>query len=486
MISTDPRSGAEVARFPVADSAAVAAAVSRAETAAHWWSALGFTERRRRLLRWRALLARRMPEAARLVSAETGKPYADAVTEIAVGIGDIDWAARHARRVLGPRRVRRVRTLPEAAARLEYRPYGVVGVIGPWNYPVLTPLATIAYALAAGNAVVFKPSEHTPTVGQFLADTLTDVVHEHPLLTCVHGDGATGAALCRSGVDKVAFTGSTVTARRVMAACAESLTPVVVEAGGKDALIVDDDADVAAAAEACVWGAFTNAGQACVGIERAYVAAAVYDDFLSRVIAHARRLTVGPGEDADLGPITVTAQIDVIRRHIEDALARGARAVVGGPEAVRPPYVHPTVLVEVPTDALVMREETFGPVLSVTAVSGVEEALRLANDSPYGLGGAVYGRRRALATARRLRSGMTAVNDVLSFAGMSSLPWGGVGGSGIGRLRGDDGLREFAHAKSIVVRQARSPLPTRTFARTPRDTQRLVRLYRWLYGRSPR
>ena len=427
-----------------------------------------------------------MPEVARLLRAETGKPYADAVIEVAVGIGDIDWAARHARRVLRPRRVRRVRTLPEAAARLEYRPYGVVGVIGPWNYPVLTPLAAIAYALAAGNTVVFKPSEHTPAVGQWLADTLAEVVAEQPLLTCVHGDGSTGAALCRAGVGKIAFTGATATARRVMATCAQTLTPVVLEAGGKDAFIVDADADLDAAAEACVWGAFTNAGQACVGIERAYVVAEVYEAFLSRVVARAKRLTVGPDEAADLGPITVPGQIEVIRQHIDDALARGGRAVVGGPEAVDPPYVHPTVLVEVPAEAAAAREETFGPVLTVTPVSDVEEGLRLADDSPYGLGGAVFGRRRAVATASRLRSGMTAVNDALSFAGMSSLPWGGMGGSGIGRLRGEAGLREFAQAKSIVVRQARSPLPSRTFDRTPRDTERMVRLYRWLYGRAPR
>ena len=239
-----------------------------------------------------------------------------------------------------------------------------------------------------------------------------------------------------------------------MAACAEA-SPGGSGGWRQGRLDRRRDADAAAAAEACV-GCLHQRWSACVGIECLCRRRGVRR-LSVQAIAHARRLTVG-GRDADLGPITVTAQIDVIRRHIEDALARGARAVVGGPEAVRPPYVHPTVLVEVPTDALVMREETFGPVLSVTAVSGVEEALRLANDSPYGLGGAVYGRRRALATARRLRSGMTAVNDVLSFAGMSSLPWGGVGGSGIERLRRRRST-PIRSRKSIVVRQARSRCP---------------------------
>ncbi|MPZ26549.1 MAG: aldehyde dehydrogenase family protein [Micromonosporaceae bacterium] len=486
LVSTNPASGEEVGRFPVADRAAVDAAVARAREAGHWWAGLGFAERRRRLLGWRALVTGRMTDVAELLHAETGKPVAEAVVETAAAISDIDWAARHARRVLRPRRVRRVLAVAEAAAHLEYRPYGVVGVIGPWNYPVLTPIGSIAYALAAGNAVVHKPSELTPAVGQWLADTFAELVPEHPVLQVVHGDGETGAALCLAGVDKLSFTGSTATAKRVMAACAQTLTPVVLEAGGKDAMIVAADADLDAAAQACVWGALTNAGQTCVGIERAYVAAGVYDAFLERVVERAGRLTVGAGDGADLGPITLPGQIDVIRRHLDDALARGARPVLGGPDTVRPPFVYPTILVDVPPDALAMREETFGPTLAVTPVDSMDEALRLANDSPYGLGGAVYAGRGAVALARRLRAGMVSVNDVLSFAGMTSLPWGGVGDSGFGRLRGADGLREFGQAKSIVVRQFPSLLPSRTFDRTERDVARIVKTYRLLFGRPPR
>lgn len=486
LTSTHPATGAEVGRFPVSDPAAVSAAVVRARVAGDWWAGLGHGQRRRRLLRWRSLLAQRLGELAGLVRDETGKPFPEAVVEIASAIGDIDWAARHAKRVLGPRRVRRVLPVVENSARLEYQPYGVVGVIGPWNYPVLTPVSSIAYALAAGNAVVHKPSELTPAVGQWLADTFAEVVPEEPVLHAVHGAGETGAALCHAGVDKLSFTGSTATAKRVMAACADTLTPLVLEAGGKDAMIVDADADLAAAAEACVWAAFTNAGQTCVGIERAYVAAERYDEFLAQVVARAHRLTVGDGEGADVGPITLPGQLEVIRRHIDDALARGATAALGGADAVCPPYAYPTVLVGVPPDALAVREETFGPTLVVTPVATMDEAVRLANDTPYGLGGAVFGKRRAVAVARQLRCGMASVNDVLSFAGMSSLPWGGVGASGFGRLQGDDGLREFAQAKSIVVRQAPSLLPSRTFDRTDQGVARIMKLYRLRYGRAPR
>jgi len=258
LISTHPATGAEAGRVPVASPEDVGRAVDRARAAATWWAGLGFAGRRTRLLRWRALLARRISELADLVHREGGKPVAEAVVEIVSAIEHVDWAARNAKRVLGPRRVRSRLILVEHSAHLAYQPYGVVGVIGPWNYPVLTPIGSIGYALAAGNAVVFKPSEYTPVVGQWLVDSFAEIVPEHPVLTAVHGLGDVGAALCRAGTDKIAFTGSTATATRVMAACAETLTPVVIEAGGKDAMIVDADADLDAAAEACVWGALTN------------------------------------------------------------------------------------------------------------------------------------------------------------------------------------------------------------------------------------
>lgn len=482
LVSTSPATGAEVGRYPVATAADVRRAVDRAGEAFDWWSGLGFAGRRARLLRWRALLARRITELAGLAHAEGGKPVADATVEIVSAIEHVDWAARNARRVLGHRRVRSRLILAEFSAHLEYQPYGVIGVIGPWNYPVLTPVGSIGYALAAGNAVVFKPSEYTPAVGQWLVDTFAEVVPEYPVFQAVHGLGDTGGALCRSGVSKVAFTGSTATARKVMAACAESLTPVLIEAGGKDAMIVDADADLAAAADAAVWGALTNAGQTCIGIERVYAVESVYDAFVAQVVEKAQKLTVGP-DDADLGPITMPGQIEIIRRHIEDALARGGRAVLGGADAVRPPYVHPTVLLDVPEDSAAVREETFGPTLVVNRVRDTDEAVARANALPYGLGGSVFGRRHAMSVARRLRSGMAAVNSALTFVGMSSLPFGGVGESGFGRIHGDDGLREFARPKAITRRRGPSLLPAMTFERTPADVDRLVKLTKIIYGR---
>ena len=484
LISTSPATGEEVARLPVADAAAVAAAVQRARPAAQWWAELGFAGRRERLLRWRAAIAGRIEELAELMHREGGKPVAEAIVEAGGAIDHIAWAARHARSVLGPRRKRSSLLQMEYSSRLEYLPLGVVGVIGPWNYPILTPVGSIGYALAAGNAVVFKPSEYTPAIGQWFVQRFTDVVPEQPVLQILFGTGEVGAALCRSGVDKLAFTGSTATGKKVMAACAETLTPVLLECGGKDAMIVDADADVDAAAEAAVWGGMTNAGQTCVGIERVYVADAVYDAFLDRVVARASKLKVGVEDGADFGPITMPGQIETIRRHISDALERGGRAVLGGPDAVAEPYVKPTILVDVPEDAAAVREETFGPTLTVARVADGDEAVRLANATRYGLGGAVFSRRHGLELARRLRSGMTSVNSALSFAGQPALPFGGVGDSGFGRIHGEDGLREFARPKAITSRRMPSALPSLSFDRTPRQVRLIARAIKMIHARS--
>jgi succinate-semialdehyde dehydrogenase / glutarate-semialdehyde dehydrogenase len=477
LISTNPATGEEAGRVPVASD--VAAVVARAREAAAWWLSLGFEGRKDRLLRWRSLIVQRIEELAQLTSLETGKPDADAIVEAVAAIEHVDWSAHNAKRVLRPRKTRTRLLLAEHAGHLEYQPYGVVGVIGPWNYPIVTPVGPISGALAAGNAVVFKPSEYTPIVGQWLVDTFGEIVPEQPVLQAVHGLGDVGAALCRSGVGKVAFTGSTATAKKVMAACAENLVPVVIEAGGKDALIVDADADIEAAAEAAVWGGMTNAGQTCIGIERVYAVAPVYDRLVTEIVARAGKLRTGQ----EIGPITMPKQIDIIREHIDDALAKGGRAVLGGADAVQPPFVAPTVLVDVPADSTEIRDETFGPTLTITKVRDADEAVRLANDTPYGLGGSVYGKKNAVKIARRLRSGMVAVNSTLTFVGMGNLPFGGVGDSGFGRIHGEDGLREFARPKAITVRRAKSLLPSMTFERTPAQVGSIVKAVRLLYGR---
>jgi acyl-CoA reductase-like NAD-dependent aldehyde dehydrogenase len=445
---------------------------------------LGFDGRRSRLLRWRATLANRIEELADLVHLEGGKPVAEAIVEAAGAIDHVAWAARHASRTLGPRRVRSSLLQIEYGAYLEYQPYGVVGVIGPWNYPVLTPIGSIGYCLAAGNAVVFKPSEYTPAVGQLMVDTFAEAVPEHPVLQIIHGKGDVGAMLTTSGVNKIAFTGSTATGKKIMAAAAATLTPVLLECGGKDAMIIDSDADLDAAASAAAWGGLTNAGQTCIGIERVYVVDSVHDKFVSKLVDRAKALKVGVETDSDIGPITMPAQIDTIRRHIDDALARGGTAVLGGAESVQAPYVRPTILIDVPEDSAAVTEETFGPTLTVKRVKDVDEAIALANALSYGLGGSVFGKRDAMRVARSMRSGMTSINSTLAFAGMPSLPFGGVGDSGIGRIHGADGLREFTRPKAITRRRMKSAIPAMSFERTPKQVELIKRIIRTIHGRK--
>ncbi|MDQ2791727.1 MAG: aldehyde dehydrogenase family protein [Actinomycetota bacterium] len=481
--SIDPRTGEVVAYHQVDDEAAVRTAVARAREAASWWGGLGFAERRRRLLSWRSALTRRIDELAALITAETGKPRDDARLECVLVVAHLDWAARHAEKVLRRRRVASGVLMLQEASTVEYQPYGVIGVIGPWNYPAHTPMGSIGYALAAGNAVVFKPSELTPGVGRALAESLARLVPEHPLLQVVTGFGETGVALCRSGVDKLAFTGSATTAKKVMATCAETLTPVVLECGGKDALLVDADADLAAAADAAVWGAMANAGQTCVGVERVYVVDDVAAEFTDRVVAQTRRLRTGGEPSADLGPITKPDQVDVIRDHLADALARGGTALVGGAESVRPPYVQPVVLADVPDTSTAVTDETFGPTVTLHRVANLDDAVARVNAGRYGLGASVFSGRRGAEIADRLRCGMVAINSVVSYAAVPALPFGGVGDSGFGRVHGADGLREFTRAKAVTRRRFRPVVQVLSFARPAWAIRLLLRIVRVLYGR---
>src|SRR3954462_1000737 len=383
--SLNPRTGDVVGTHPVTTPEEVRAAVARAQVGAAWWGGLSFGEREKHLQAWKGVMTRRVAQLAQLMHEETGKPHGDAMLECALAVDHLAWAASHAEKVLKRRKVPSGLVMANQAAYVEYQPLGVIGVIGPWNYPVFTPMGSIGYALAAGNAVVFKPSEYTPGVGEWLARTFLETVGR-PVLQVVTGYGETGHALCTSGVDKVAFTGSTATGKKVMAACAETLTPVVIEAGGKDALIVDEDADVEAAADAAIWGAAANAGQTCTGVERVYVHERVYDEFLTKLTEKARAVTAHEGLDSKIGPITMPKQMDVVRRHIDDAVSRGATVLVGGPDAVGDRFIQATVLTAVPQDSTAITEETFGPTVTVNRVRDMDEAVELANGTSYGLG----------------------------------------------------------------------------------------------------
>jgi acyl-CoA reductase-like NAD-dependent aldehyde dehydrogenase len=448
--SLNPATGEVIGRFPVHGPDDMAAALDAARIAQQWWWDLGWDERKERLLGWRSYIRSHMAELAELVHQETGKPLWDAESvDVIATVIHLDWAAKNAQRVLAPRRVA-PGILFHLRAEVSYEPQGVVGVIGPWNYPLFTPMGSISYALAAGNAVIFKPSEFTPATGAWLAESLRHVVPEQPVLQTLTGYGPTGQALVESGVDKVSFTGSAKIARAIGAICGERLIPYSPEAGGKDAVIVDHDADLARAVRGALWGALMNSGQSCAGVERVFVHSSVFDEFMDRLEAAARRLRAGFEDGAEYGPITRPAQFDLVREHFDEAVKAGATVRVGGPEAFRRPFIDPVVMTDAPEDSVIMKDETFGPLMVVEKVRDADEAIDSSNAHDYGLGAAVYSRRNGVAIARRLRTGMVSVNAVLVQGAVPSLPWGGLGHSGYGRIHGEEGLRSFGRSKSIV------------------------------------
>ncbi|HJC29449.1 MAG TPA: aldehyde dehydrogenase family protein [Candidatus Dietzia intestinipullorum] len=476
--SIDPRDGTTLAEYPVAGPEEVALAVERARAAARWWATQGPRGRKEWLLEYKRAVATRSDELADLITAETGKPTEDSLLEVLLTVSHLEWAAKNADKVLRRRPVSAGLLMSNQKAYVEYQPYGVVGAIGPWNYPAFTPMGTLSYAMAAGNAVVFKPSELTPGVGVWLAEVWDSLGASQPLIQTVTGDGSTGNALCHAGVDKMAFTGSAATGRKVMAACAETLTPVVIEGGGKDAMLVDADADIESAADQAVFGAMGNAGQTCAGVERIYVHEDVKDRFVETFTAKVRALDPGMTAASSYGPMTLAGQVDIVRRHVRDALARGGRATVGSDDSVGEKLIEPVVLVDVPEDSTAMTEETFGPTVVINSVRDLEEAVDKANAGSYGLGGSIFtkDRRRGLALAEKLDTGMVSVNAFLAFAGIPSLPFGGSGASGFGRIHGADGLREFSRPKALTVQKFPAPLNLMTMTRKPRD----LRVVRWM------
>jgi acyl-CoA reductase-like NAD-dependent aldehyde dehydrogenase len=451
----DPRTDRLIGLVPTMNADDVALAVHEARDAFESWSGLSFTQRAEHLLRVRDLLLDRVRELIGVITSETGKLGTEAVvTEIMGACEAIGYYAKHGEKALRPRKLSAGSMLHKKAEQ-RYEPLGVVGVISPWNYPFVLSMTPIVTALFAGNTVVHKPSEVTPLVGRFIGALFSEVGGHPDVVKVVTGGGEVGDALVRSGVQKVCFTGSVATGKSVMAAAAESLTPVLLELGGKDPMIVCADADLDRAANGAVWGAFQNSGQACMSVERVYVAEAVYDEFVEKVVDKTARVRQGVGTGHDIGSMTFPPQIATVERHVDDAVRRGAAVLAGGSRRSGREglWYEPTVLVDVDHSMAIMREETFGPVLPIMKVADESEALELANETNFGLGSSVWTRDRS--TAARLVEGLEAgnvcVNDCLINYGMHDLPYGGVKDSGLGRVHGAEGLREFCAVKSVVT-----------------------------------
>jgi acyl-CoA reductase-like NAD-dependent aldehyde dehydrogenase len=476
----DPRTGQVLASYKNFSQDEVFEVVERAHDAAVRWHEFGFTARKRALIKWATYISKNQKEIAKLIADECGKPIGDATLEVSIAIDHIAWAAKHAQQIMRKQDRPSGLLMFNMKAQVQRSPLGVIGVIGPWNYPIFTPMGSIAYALAAGNAVVFKPSEFTPGVGKWIGDSFAQVAPFENILTTVTGLPDTGRALTQSRVNKVSFTGSTRTAKKVAASCAESMIPVVLECGGKDPVIVAKDADIKLAAEYTLWSAMANAGQSCIGAERVYVVESVADEFIKTITKMARDIEVGK----DYGPATMPSQLKVIQSHLDDATEKGAKFLVGGNDSVKGAFVEPVIMVDVPENSTAMTEETFGPTLAINKVTNTDEAIRLSNASSYGLSAAVFSKRDGEKIAAQLACGMVSINSVFLFAAVASVPFGGVKNSGYGRIHGAEGMLEYTYARTVVKTRFKIPLKFTSFKRTKFSEKALTTLIKRLHGRG--
>lgn len=456
--SINPATGEVLAEFDAAGEREVHAAVERAQLAAREWRHLPVGARARYLLAVKEMLQERHREMAELVTREAGKPLVEAVTtEIMVVLDALTYYGRRGERLLRPQRVPHHNLAVKfKRGRLLFEPYGVIGIISPANFPLAIPFNEIIPALLAGNTVVLKPSEMTPQIGLAIRDLFRAAGVPEGVLTVLLGEGEAGKALIESNIQKLIFTGSVTTGKRVQAMAAQRLLPTVLELGGKDPLIVCEDADLDRASSGAVWGAFTNAGQACLSVERAYVLRKVADQFIQRCVEKTRRLHLGRGDEigVDVGPLIRERQAKIVEEHVEDARAQGAQVLVGGKRPDRPGFFfEPTVVTKVNHGMRIMREETFGPVLPIMVVDSEEEAIARANDSEFGLSASVWTRSRARGArlARALSCGSAMINDCISYFGICEAPHGGVKSSGIGRTHSHLGLLEMVQVKYLDV-----------------------------------
>ena len=474
--STNPATGELLRELDCASNAEVHAAVAQAHAAQPAWAARSIEDRLGILRKFQQLLHENKTEVATLITQEAGKPYVEALlTEVLVVLDAARFLIDNAFAFLREQPVPHGSVAMKAKkGRILREPYGVIAIISPWNYPLSIPAVDALAAVITGNAVVLKPSEFTSLIALKLASLLHRAGVPKEVFQVVVGDGATGAALLNSEVDKLIFTGSVPTGKRIAQTAAARLLPVVLELGGKDPMLVLDDADLDVASSAAVWGAFVNAGQACLSVERCYVHQSLYEKFLNACVAKAQKLRVGNGMDpqTDIGPMIHERQLRIVESQVEEARAQGARVLAGGMRLseLGPHFYAPTVLADVTHEMRIMREETFGPVLPVAPFSADREAIRLANDSEFGLAASIWtrDRKRGEAIARQIAAGTVMVNDVISCFGISEAPHGGFKASGIGRAHGQFGLEEMVRVKYL-------------------DTDRLPRVKKlWWYGYGER
>lgn len=459
LIVINPATLEELERVPLMSPEEVKEQIRHAEDAYPFWRDRSVEERGVFILQARNYLLDHVDEIATTISQEMGKPRMEAlVSDIMIAADLMTYYAKRAAEVLSDREVpiHLFKVVRQSVVR--YESLGVVSVISPYNYPLSIQMSAVVFAMLAGNTVVYKPASDAVLVAKRVEEVFRESGLPRGVLNLVLATGAdVGSVLYEPPIKKVAFTGSTETGKRIMAEAAQHLIPVALELGGKDPMIVLEDADLERAAAGAVWGAFTNAGQTCASVERCYVHRSVSDEFTCLVQDQVERLRLGEGldQDVDIGPLVNERQLRIVEEHVRDAVEKGATVVTGGgrPEHLEGFFYRPTVLADVTHEMRCMREETFGPTLPIMPFDDEDEAIALANDSEYGLTASVWSqdRERAERLAGRLEAGTVSINDHASSYGLPETPWKGVKQSGIGVSHADEGLLEFVHPKHITV-----------------------------------
>jgi acyl-CoA reductase-like NAD-dependent aldehyde dehydrogenase len=490
----NPATGEVVAHVPNLSADEVREMAARGRAAQPGWEALGFAGRARVMLRMQKWLLDNAERVIETIVKETGKSWEDAqLAEISYGANAFGFWAKNAEKYLDDDKVKSSAVLVKGKKLMvRYRPLGLIGVIGPWNYPLTNSFGDCIPALMAGNSVILKPSEITPLTSLLMLEGLKECGLPENVFQVATGYGETGAALVDE-VDMIMFTGSTATGKKVMAKAAETLTPVSLELGGKDPMIVLSDADLERAANAATYYSMQNSGQTCISVERVFVEEPVYDEFVAKVTEKVRAIRQGdPSGGAgtvEVGSMTFPKQVDIVESHVNDAIAKGAKALTGGHRGSGKGYFfEPTVLVDVTPDMECMREETFGPTLPIMKVRDAEEAIRLANDSPYGLAASVFSKDvgRGEAVARRIEAGAVCVNDAMLNYSAIELPMGGWKASGLGHRHGAGGIRKYCAQQALLVSRFNMKRDLHMFPYTKKNTDRLMKAFRFLWGRGKR
>lgn len=491
----NPATGELITTVPILGPEELDAMAARGRQAQPHWEAMGFEGRAQVLRRAQKWLFDNAERVIDVVVSETGKTVEDAqLTDLNITAAALGFWAKEAPKYLADERVPSWNN-PLVTGRklvIRYAPLGLVGVIGPWNFPIVNSFGDCVPALAAGNSVILKPSEVTPLSSLLMQDMMRECGLPDGVFQVATGDGPTTGGALIDRVDCVMFTGSERTGKVVLKAAAERLIPCYLELGGKDPMIVLRDADVERAANAATFWSMNNAGQVCISVERAYVEAPIYDEFVDRVAENVKRLRQGAPAGAgsvDVGAVIFPPQLEIVDEHVRDAVAKGAKVLAGGHAGAGPGrFYEPTVLVDVDHSMKIMREETFGPTLPIMKISDAEEGVRLANDSSYGLQASVWTKnvQRGETLARRIEAGVVCVNDAQVNYGAFNLPMGGWKASGLGTRHGAAGIRKYTKVQSLLVTRVGFKREPFAFPYTAKRTAQLLKLFRTLYARGER